>query len=384
MLGKAVTGPLGYFSPVNYLEDAGGQLWLPSKSISALERMARHLGEGIHVIASKTQTRDDRTPDGYGRVTADNGIVPRAFSSETLHRDVAGAARGLALLTALHRPAYEWLLRTDVPVVYTSENPLTTRLDQARASAANRIDGGRRAMGELRRERCYVRMARRAKGLECNGIAAASAYGRYNTNVLVYNDSRIADYDLTLARGSRMPEPGQPLRVAFSGRWTAIKGTTDVLRVAERCQYEGIDARFYIAGGGDLADQINSVRVANVTVIGYLDFETDWKPWVRNQVDVMLLPHRQGDPSGTYFEALGCGAPILGYTTEILEQIVAAGAGWSVRRNDPAALTDTIAMLTRERGRIAAARVQGLEFMASRTLEAVTAQKAAFYSSIRR
>src|SRR5690606_34570637 len=65
--------------------------------------------------------------------------------------------------------------------------------------------------------------------------------------------------------------------------------------------------------------------------------------------DVFLSCHRQGDPSCTYLESMGCGTPIVGYDNEMWRELsVASGGGWTVRMGDVDAIVRRLASLTTE------------------------------------
>ena len=46
-----------------------------------------------------------------------------------------------------------------------------------------------------------------------------------------------------------------------------------------------------------------------VTLRGVVDFATGWIPLLKQQADLFVCPHPQGDPSSTYPEVMSCGVP---------------------------------------------------------------------------
>jgi glycosyltransferase involved in cell wall biosynthesis len=94
-----------------------------------------------------------------------------------------------------------------------------------------------------------------------------------------------------------------------------------------------------------------------------MDFETELVPFVKEWADVFVCPHRQGDPSCTYLETLGCGVPIVGYANEAFAGLVQhSQAGWLVPLDQPRRLASTIAELAADRAAIAAASARALDF----------------------
>ncbi|BAV87395.1 hypothetical protein RA11412_1096 [Rothia aeria] len=61
-------------------------------------------------------------------------------------------------------------------------------------------------------------------------------------------------------------------------------------------------------GDGEYRDLVQEYQYPNLLNLGFIKFDPEWKKYVRDYVDIMLLPHRQGDPSCTYFESLGMGS----------------------------------------------------------------------------
>ncbi|MGN8026993.1 glycosyltransferase [Microbacterium sp. 22242] len=235
-------------------------------------------------------------------------------------------ALGPDVLLALHRPEFGWLTEV-APTVFTAEFSRRIRVEQQMVAARGTLDRARIALGQRRRERAYRDMARRAAGLQCNGPGAWDAYARLNARPLRIRDHRIRREDLTLAGRRATWRGDRPLRVAFSGRLTAVKGPRTVVEVATMLP----DIEFVVLGGGELRDPLERAAPDNVRFAGFLPFE-EWKAFVRDGVDLALLPYPQGDPSGTYYEFAGCGVPVVGLANSTWRRIAAEdGLGWAER-----------------------------------------------------
>lgn len=252
-------------------------------------------------------------PEGV-RVVA--GSAPSAASVRALAPDV---------VLALHRPEFAWLTEV-APTVFTAEFDRRIRLEQQRVTAGGAVDRARIALGQLRRERRYRDIARTAAGLQCNGHAAWDAYAALSPRPLLFRDHRIRRADLAAAMDRPTWRGESPLRVAFSGRLTAVKGPGTVLEVARLLP----EVEFLLFGDGELRADLQRAAPSNVRFEGFVDFET-WKSRMREDVDLALLPHPQGDPSGTYYEALGCGVPVLGVPNATWTGLAAEGLGWAER-----------------------------------------------------
>lgn len=227
-------------------------------------------------------------------------------------QDIAGAVEGLKpdVISALHRPEFEYLNALG-RTVYVSEVPRRVRTDIQLVTARSPLDRFRIRLGQTRREISFRRMARESAGLQCNGWAAWNAYAGLNARPMRFREHRIPAEELERAKNRPLWDGTRPLRVAFSGRISAIKGPGNVIEVARRLPH----VEFEMIGDGELRERLELEAPDNVRFLGRIPFD-DWMPYVRQNVDVALLPHPQGDPSGTYHEMLGCGVPVVGLSNE--------------------------------------------------------------------
>jgi glycosyltransferase involved in cell wall biosynthesis len=124
-----------------------------------------------------------------------------------------------------------------------------------------------------------------------------------------------------------------------------------------------------------------------VTFRGILDFETELAPLVRDEVDLFVCCHRQGDPSCTYLETFACGVPIAGYANEafsgLLERVC---AGVSVPIGDVHGLADAIARLARPdaHGSLEAMGQSALDFARQHTFESTFERRVEHFRSVAR
>jgi colanic acid/amylovoran biosynthesis glycosyltransferase len=305
---------------------------LDGRAIEGITEHARIWPGRIVVVSPSAQ----QSSDEYDVIRTDD--VSATLRSERF--DVVGA---------LLRPEYAYVAEI-APTVYTAEVDRRIRTDLMASRAASRFDRARIAVGQVRIDRTYRSMARRAAGLHCNGRQAWKSYGRLNSRSLQVVDHRIFASDLAAAREREVWSGDRPLRVAFSGRLVREKGADTVAEVARRLPQ--ID--FVMLGTGELHDRLAAEAPANLTLLGFVPF-SEWKQYVRDTVDVALLPHPQGDPSCTYFEMLGSGVPVVGLRNSMWGPLAEEGLGWAER--DLGALVQRIAQLrpadvrlARERG----------------------------------
>ncbi len=95
-----------------------------------------------------------------------------------------------------------------------------------------------------------------------------------------------------------------------------------------------------------------------VRLWGVADFRTELMPTLSREVDLMILPHPQGDPACTYMETLSAGVPIAAYANEawlgLLGHLRRSGheVGVATPLGDPGALATAIAELHRDRRKL--------------------------------
>lgn len=199
----------------------------------------------------------------------------------------------------------------------------------------------------------------RRRALALCDAAAANGYPAYhacrvrNPNTLLYLDNRMTPALFATeaemeARAARLAS-GAPLRLIYSGRLERLKGAQDLVPLAKALRKRALPFTLDIFGTGSLDAPIRQ-EVAKaglgdtVRLRGAVDFASALVPFKRREADLFIAPHRQGDPSCTYIEAMGCGLPVIGYGNEMWRALNAAsGAGWAVPLGRIEALAEAIA-----------------------------------------
>ncbi len=265
--------------------------------------------------------------------------------------------------------------------IYVIEYTLRTRLDMERHASTPLLKKLKTAFWHLRNERRIVRATRLADGIQANGSPAFKAYGPGSPSALLYWDTRLRRAQLmsreALASKLETVRRNGPLRLAFSGRLIAPKGADAMVPLALRLRQLGVPFTLDIFGAGELADGIGSAIAAhgladNVRLKGAVDFDTVLMPAIKEQIDLFVCCHRQGDPSCTYAETLGCGVPMIGFANESLAALVAENAiGWTVPMGSISALAERIAALAANREDICAKSAAALQFAENNHVESV-------------
>jgi colanic acid/amylovoran biosynthesis glycosyltransferase len=276
-----------------------------------------------------------------------------------------------------------------VPYVLNSEYTLRTRWQIARAEQKNRLRLLRRLVWEWQQERAFAREIELASGVQCNGTPTYESYRARAHDVLLYFDTRTeramlaseAHVDMRAHR-RRL---GGPLRLAFSGRLAAMKGADHLPAFADALRARGVPFVLDVCGDGPLLSSMKQ-EVAerglgeHVRFRGVLDFQRELVPMMRDDIDIFVCCHRQGDPSCTYLETFACGVPIVGYANEALEGLLSrVPAGVTVPIDDVEALADAVADLGAPDNveRLREAGLAGLRFARGHTFEATFARRIA-------
>jgi glycosyltransferase involved in cell wall biosynthesis len=358
---------LMFINPQPVPQNSRGEYGIDPKVLSGVRAYAERW-KGRMTLAAPAASTATEVPD---LVWIDPGLEDfEVLIDVALPGSVIANRPDVALLLHRFDAAYQTLLRSDVPVVLTTEFSLGIRVDIMDSITTGLLSRVRSRLGLYRRELAMRSMARRTQGLQCNGFAAWNAYSQFNPRSIFFHDHRMTCGDVEAARARPAWDGQRPLHLGFSGRLTKIKGPQYFVDLAKRLLTTHPNIRLHIMGGGELESHLRQEAPSNVVFDGRLDFESEWKSHVRTNIDLMVLPHVQGDPSCTYFESLGCGVPILGFANATLSPLVSQhGVGWTVPRGDVSALAHAIESIVNNPADLAAARTNGLNFMAAHDYE---------------
>lgn len=238
-------------------------------------------------------------------------------------------------------------------LIYVIENTFKTRIQflLAERRGLKRLLGG--IFFVCKNELALVRAIKKSRGLQANGYGAFKKYAPHNGNTILYYDTRLKIENI---KGARNERNFNRIRLAYSGRLTAIKGSNYLIPLAIELKKLAVKFDFFIYGDGDLKDSIEGEIERhdlqnNVHLIGSVDYESVLIEKIRDETDLFIMPHIQGDPSCTYFETLSLGVPIIGFKNEawsgILENFGAVG--WMVDKGDIFSIANIIKKLSNDR-----------------------------------
>ena len=358
-----------------------GSVRLTGKFVSGMQMTVDHWDGPVEVLIQKDDAAhsgnlDDvwvRQEDLPFRVTVAD--FQSAEAKEVISR--AAVVQGAADHDFNHMPG--WCAELGARYVVVSEYTLRTRWQIIDAEKMNPLLAWRRKLWAWRQEKANQASVRAAAAVQCNGTPTFDAYRPLNDRAMLYFDSRVNPDMLPaeprVAARAAPWSSGDPLRLAFSGRLNRMKGADHLPLVARSLRDRGVPFTLDIYGDGPLVAELQKIIAQHglqdlVRLHGVLDFASELMPKVRDEVDLFVCCHRQGDPSCTYLETLACGVPIVGYGNEAFEGLMRrCPAGESVPMNDWSAMAAAIEPLAREPRRLAEMAELGLAFAREHTFE---------------
>ncbi len=275
----------------------------------------------------------------------------------------------------------------DIPLVWITETSVKTRAQIIDAQAHNLLRRLKRQASNQLQEFYFRTAISKATGVQCNGTPSYKAYKDINSKALLFFDSRVHQKmllsELEIQTKAKHIVKGLPLRLAFSGRLTEIKGVEHLLCVAYELKNLDIPFTLDIFGDGNLKSHLATdiVRLelsSQVRLHGVLDFHAELLPTIQQSVDLFLCCHLQGDPSCTYLETLACGVPIIGYTNEAWQGMHdITDAGWLVEMGNFKQMAETVAIIHNNRPAWSPAALAARNFAAEHTFEETMATRIA-------
>ncbi|WP_161601839.1 glycosyltransferase [Brevibacterium senegalense] len=346
----------------------GTDLLLEAKTLSGVTAFARQWPGDVTVVA-RPATGD---PPSHLVQTRIASLQFDVILSDDLFNPAH--RRGASATLALHTVGNVPLLRFEPHrLILLTENPLRQRL--ATSFIGNSAVGGARsAIGHLRRAPALWNMVRAAGGIQCNGYPTWNAYAHLSDNPILFFDSRVTDTQIAKSQSefAATSTATKPLTAAFSGRLIAMKGPQYAIQAIQSVSESDID-RIFVLGDGDMAESLKRQSRAighRVDFVGHLPYETEWVEFIRQHVNVMLLPHTQGDPAGTYIESSALGVPVVGFANQALSPLADRhGIGWTVRMRTSSALSTKLKELARSPQQVRAAGERGIDFASRHTFE---------------
>ncbi|AFZ06668.1 glycosyl transferase group 1 [Oscillatoria nigro-viridis PCC 7112] len=358
-----------------------GEVLLTRKLIEAVVELAKYWSGSITVMMEGTQEDNEQMDSRIFKLDE----LP--FKLEVVSFDRITPAllhqhqSSLVLAAPEHRQNHisQVCKIAGVPCIYVSEYSLKTRKQIVNVSTSNPFIRLRRLLWTYSQEKKQRKAIAMADGLQSNGTPTYQEYKHINRNPLFFFDTRISEDMLAteadIERRTENRSQDMPLRLVFSGRLIKMKGADHLLEVAKELKQLKVQFEMFISGTGELEEMMHQQIAANqlndcVKMLGVPDFKTEFFPFVKNNIDLFVCCHRQGDPSCTYIETMSCGVPIVGYANEAFQGIAEMSeTGWVVPMNQPKQIAKKIAELSHNREEIKSMSFKSVKFARQHTFE---------------
>lgn len=361
----------------------GAKLYLDIKAVDGLKQYAARWPGRVKCL----MRLGDQSEIVFGQVydpadlPFDVGVLEQSLDAHRADFDAAA----VVLASGDNYPDLAIPALTTTPIVFIIENTLTTRMRILRLTQGMSVRTAKSMVWMALRERDRRHAFRQAAGLQANGTAAFERYRSLSPAPIQYFDTRMARaQQVTPAEVEKKVAhvlSAKPLRLAFSGRLAAIKGVDHLVPFAQALMRTGTPFTLDIYGDGPLRPSmqqaVDSAGLQSlVRLHGAVPFDEALVPALKQTVDLFVCCHRQGDPSCTYMETLGCGVPIVGYGNIAFRGITALGdVGRVVPMDDVAALAAAVVALDRERAALAGMIRAAARISADHSFENVVQQR---------
>lgn len=356
----------------------GDQIVITQKFLDGVNEYKKYWEGEIEVIFEE----DISVSNNLDNITVNIDKLPfnvRISSYESAGFLQALGQRVVVLVSYRKTKISSYCQQVNIPCIYISECSIKTRFQMINSSCKNPFIRIRKYLWEFLQERKQIKAISLANGIQCNGSPTFNLYRNINSNPLLYFDSRVKDDMLIsndeLNKRTQVCLSKTKLRLIFSGRLLKIKGADHLILTAIQLRKLGVDFILYICGDGELFNTMKEMITANdlndyVIMKGVLKFKEELLPFIKNEIDLFVCCHIQGDPSCTYLETLSCGVPIVGYANEAFTGVIEAShAGWATKMNRPDLLAIKIAQLNTNRELLVSESKKSLGFASSHTFE---------------
>lgn len=337
-----------------------GRFWADAKLLSGMQMYAECFPGDVSLVGLPAQSPDAVNLGVTSVAVADLGYDITA--TYDIRSELARRHADVSLLPLTSDIGQ--LLNVSRKDVVAAEHTGLSRLSMALATPHSLKARVRMEVGFRRLGRRLVDVVRAADGVQCNGAVAWNAYASLSPMPVRVYDNRVTPDVIEIATKLRSPYRGGRLRLGFSGRLMAIKGPEYAVALPRVLEAHGVEATLDVFGDGPDRATLERVRDERVRFRGSVPFPDQWTRQVSEGVDLMVLPHVQPDPSGTYLECAGVGVPVLGFDNAQLSSLVSeAGLGWVVPMCNTGALAARALQLSKAPEQVERASAAALTFM---------------------
>ncbi len=358
-----------------------GGLIMTQKYLEGTQRFADHWSGPVCVLVDL----DEMPTDDMDRIVVRPEkmgftLEVRPQEKAALETRLKTAAVALGFLSSWHGTIADACSAVGVPFVCTTEySPKTERQIAAAELTGAPFRHARRLLWLRGEERRRQQLLRRLAGLQCSGAPTYDLYAQHVPSAVLFFDNRVLSKDVIsvdeVTERSAALLSGRPLRLAFGGRLIPMKGAAGLPEVAAELRRQNVPFEMSIVGSGpqeaEIARDIQRLGLQDkLSLLPPMDFRHGWIPFLRENVDLFLCTHVQGDPSSTYPEVMSCGIPIVGYDNEAFAGVLTrSDGGWSVPVGKSDKMAEVVAGLHENREDILSKACNAARFAAEHSFE---------------
>lgn len=263
-----------------------------------------------------------------------------------------------------------------VPYILILEYDLLTQVAATVSEVSNMARKALRAIRCVSKYVTGIHTLSSACGLHCNGYPMFDESRLFNSNRLLYLDSRMAR-DMIISEDNLKARlsgrTGRPLRLLYSGRYERMKGADDAVRVGVECLKRGLQIEMHCYGQGSLKSEMEHLAAQSADPVKIQIHDAVPYPnlvKLSREFDIFVCCHIQGDPSCTYLESFGSGLPIVGYNNKMWRRLRdESRAGFSSPLGRPEAVADAVQRFAADREALALMSNRAREFAIEHTFE---------------
>lgn len=338
------------------------------KTLSALKEFQSRLGGKVYFgSAAPIKAANPHVTIAQVPSYDDNVIL----LNSQIDRELIRRIKPDMVLISVTDPGARELSEYSGKIILIDDYSAKVRLDVQLVGVDNLLQCGRITAGHYRRILKNRKKLAAAAGIQCNGYASYEYYKKQHPKTHLFFDHRVTSHQLSVSEATPKPV-SHKLRLGFSGRLQELKGVLLFKPLLEELDNRGIDYSFDIMGDGIERKRLEEELGHRAKFHGFMEYGTEWLPFVRENIDLMVLPHIQGDSSSTYFESLGAGVPVVGFENDSLSPLVQfSDAAIAVQMKNIDALAQSIEELSQNPEKIAKMREKAFIYMRDKSYEKI-------------
>lgn len=336
------------------------------KTLSALNEFQKRL-QGTVYFGCTGPSIFIKSQSGIAQVPSDNERV--VILSQQVDASYISNIKPDIILISATNPAASELKNYNGKIVFIDDYSPKVRLDVQLVGVNGLLKRSRIIAGHTRRTILNRYKIRGASGMQCNGYASYNYYKNLHPKAHLFFDHRVTQQNL-IDSEKTVKNTLDVLRLGFSGRLQELKGVHLFEPLLDELDKRNVKYTLDIMGVGVEEKKLEAQLSNRARFHGFMKFDDEWLPFVRDNIDLMVLPHIQGDSSSTYFESLGAGVPLIGFQNDSLTPLVAeSAAALAVPMKDVSALAGAIDNISQNSNSLEDLRVNAFTYMSDKSYE---------------